>query len=134
MRKTPLLLALLALLAATAPSALAARPQLGTSWSGGNGRGLPMGFTLNKKGKATAAFTGYTCKGKSGVGNAASSKPAGKLTADNKLTIVFKSRGLTVTMKISFPTRKSAKGTITFKSPTCTAPKIKFTAKPGVES
>ena len=135
MRKTALVLALLvATLAFAAPVALAAKPQLGTRWTGGNGKGLPMGFSLGKKGKATAAFTGYTCKGKSGLGSASSNNPTGKVDENNRLTITYKAKGLTITFKVRFPTRTTAKGTITFKSKSCEAPKITFTAQVGVES
>ena len=53
MRKTALLLALLtaATLAFAATAAFSAKPTLGTRYTGGNGKGLPMGFSLNKKGR-----------------------------------------------------------------------------------
>ena len=89
---------------------------------------------LGKKGKATAAFTGYTCKGKSGLGSASSNNPTGKVDENNRLTITYRAKGLTITFKVRFPTRTTAKGTITFKSKSCEAPKITFTAKVGVES
>jgi hypothetical protein len=134
MRKMITVLALLAASGIASSAALAAKPQLGTSFSGGNGRGLPMGFTLNKKGRATAAFTGYTCPGKDGIGSASSNKPEGKVDSEGKLTVTYRAKGLTVTMKVRFPTRKTARGTITFKSATCKAPKMTFTAQVGTES
>jgi hypothetical protein len=134
MRKTVVVLALVAAtLACAAPVALAAKPTLNTRYTGGNGKGLPMGFSLNKKGKATAAFTGYTCKGKSGIGNATSNSPSGKVDENNKLKITYKSKGITVTFRVRFPTRTTAKGTITFKGGNCEAPKITFTAQVGAE-
>ena len=134
MRKSIAVLTVL-LVTALAATAYAAKPHLGSRWSGGDGRGGPMGFTLDKKGNVTAAFTSYTCKGKSGIGSASTSKRAGKLDAKNKLTIVFTTKRdkLTVTMKLSFPTKKTARGTITFKSPTCSAPKKTVTAVVGAE-
>ena len=135
MRKSALVMALLvATLAFAAPVALAAKPQLGSRWSGGNGKGLPMGFSLNKKGKATAAFTGYTCAGKDGIGSASSNSPAGKVNARNRLTITYRAKGMTITFKVRFPTKTTAKGTITFEGGKCDAPKINFTAQVGVES
>ena len=134
MGKTGVALAVLAAAGLTAPAAFAAKPQLGTEFTGGNGRGLPMGFTLDKRGRATAAFTGYTCAGKSGLGSASTKKPKGKVASDGKLTITYKAKGLSVTFRVSFPARTRAKGTITFKSKTCKAPKITFTAQAGSES
>lgn len=135
MRKTAVLLAVLvASSLVVASAALAAKPKLDTRWSGGNGRGLPMGFTLDKKGKATAAFTGYTCPGKDGIGSASSNSPTGKVGSDGKLTITYKAKKLTITIRVRFPTRTTAKGTITFKgNASCKAPKMNFTARVGVE-
>ena len=135
MRKTITLISTLGAVLLLASVAVAARPQLGTQWSGGDGRGGPMGFTLDKKGNVTGAFTSYTCKGKSGIGSASTSKRAGKLDAKNRLTIVFTTKRdkLTVTMKISFTSKTRARGTITFKSPSCTAPRKTITAMAGGE-
>jgi hypothetical protein len=116
-----------------APTALAVKPKLPSTWSGGNGKGLPMGFTLSKSGKVTAAYTGYTCKGKSGIGNASSKAPKGVVSSKGKLTITYLHKGIRVKFAVTFTSKTRAKGTITFTSSTCTVPKITFTAQEGVE-
>jgi hypothetical protein len=116
-------------------AALAVYPKVPSKWSGGNGKGAPVGFNLSKKGKATFALAEFDCKDPhvSGIAVASSKHPSGKVSKSGKLLITYSSKvgseGIVkVKMNVTFPTKTSAKVSATFSNAKCKNSKMKYTA------
>jgi hypothetical protein len=133
MKKILPLVALAAVLAVAAPLALAAKPKLPSTFSGGGG-GAPRQFKLSKKGAAKAAFVAFSCKNLDGIGNAETSDAKGKVRKGKiKITYTAHAQGagtIDVTINARFTSKKHAKGTVEVAGPKCkgTPSKHAFTA------
>src|SRR4051794_25769032 len=86
------LTASIALLIATAGTAFAAQPATPSKWVGGDGKGTPVMFNLNKHGGVAKAGVAYTCKGGNGIGFASKRKPKGHVKPNGTLVIRFRHR------------------------------------------
>jgi opacity protein-like surface antigen len=123
--KTSLLITAVAASLLLAAAALAAYPKHPSKWVGGNGMGLPVAH-------ASSAKASFTCRSVSGIGTAGSKSPTSTWTK-GKLHITYTSKvgsigKVKVKWVISFPTKTSAKGNVTFTNQKCNAPKLHFTA------
>jgi opacity protein-like surface antigen len=130
--KTSLLITAVAASLLLAAAALAAYPKHPSKWVGGNGMGLPVTFKLNRHAHASSAKASFTCRSVSGIGTAGSKSPTSTWTK-GKLHITYTSKvgsigKVKVKWVISFPTKTSAKGNVTFTNQKCNAPKLHFTA------
>jgi hypothetical protein len=130
MRK--LLLTLVVLLVA-APIALAAKPKLPATFTGG-GEGSPVEFRLGAKGAAKRALVAVACKNVDGIGIAKTKDADGKLSK-GKIKITYsaktKSAGtIALTINATFTSKTHAKGTVIVDGPKCkgTPSKHAFTA------
>jgi cytochrome c5 len=115
--------------------ALAAHPKLPSKWSGGNGKGAPVAFNLNKSGKATYAMAVFNCHDKSvsGIAGVQSKHPSGKVSKSGKLTITFSGKvgvvgKVKATLKVTFTSKTAAKVAGSFSNPKCGKSKLKYTA------
>jgi hypothetical protein len=128
----------LALALTAAATAFAAQPPTPSKWAGGDGHGGPVGFSLNKHGKATSAQVAYTCKGANGIGLAQSKKGhiKGHVKSNGTLVIRYRYKDsdqkgkLRVRFDITFPKKNQAKGTVTIKNKSCGNKAFDFTAQP----
>jgi hypothetical protein len=131
MRTLSLTLALLLLVAATA---FAAQPKTPAQFDGGDGHGTPVMFKLNKNGKVTKAAVAYTCKGANGIGFAQSKHPRGHVKSNGSLVIRYRFKDsdqkgkLRIRFDVTFPTKTTAKGSVTIKNKSCGNKSIGFTA------
>jgi hypothetical protein len=134
--RKPIAAPILAVALAIPAIALAATPKLPAKFTGGGG-GSPVGFKLNKHGKATSAFFAFTCKNTDGIGTAATDKkhrPKG-VVSHGKITITYTAKGggkigtVKATIHATFTSKTHAKGTTSISGGNCKQPsKGKFTA------
>ena len=127
-----LLLPILVLLVA-APIALAAKPKLPATFTGGGG-GAPVQFRLGAHGAAKAAMVAFACRNVDGQGVAKTKDAAGKLSRGKiKITYSATPKGagkISVTINAKFTSKTHAKGTVVYDGPKCkgTPSKYAFTA------
>jgi hypothetical protein len=132
-KKLTLLIAVASASLLLAAVALAAYPKVPSKWSGGNGKGSPVAFNLNKKGKATFALAVFPCKKESGMNVVGSKHPSGTVSKSGKLTITYSAKvgaagKENAKLVIDFTSKTKAKGTAYNQSAKCGNSKWKFTA------
>jgi hypothetical protein len=116
--------------------ALAAKPKLPATFSGGGG-GSPVMFKLNKKGKVTSASFAFSCKNVDGIALAKTNsrhKPKGTVS-NGKITVTYVANGgskignVRATIHATFTSKTHAKGTTSIEGGNCKRPpKGRFTA------
>jgi hypothetical protein len=111
-----------ALLLAAPVVALAAKPKLPSTFTGG-GEGSPLQFKLGKRGAARAAIVAISCKNLDGIATAETRDAKGKLSKGSiKITYSDKVKNagtVAVTINARFTSKTHAKGTVVVSGPKC---------------